>query len=92
MDMAKLFMLLMVLVARLGSMESLLLQLPNMLQRLLEEQLGAFQRYTSPCENSDVLLTIFDRCHFDALLYYTSSFMEKKTSQLYYFLEVLFSE
>jgi hypothetical protein len=44
--MAKLFVLVMMLVARLGSMESLLLQLPNMVQGLLAEQLGSFHRYT----------------------------------------------
>ncbi|XP_051177977.1 uncharacterized protein [Lolium perenne] len=43
-DMAKLFVLVMMLVARLGSMESLLLQLPNMVQGLLAEQLGSFHR------------------------------------------------
>ncbi|CAM0876554.1 unnamed protein product [Alopecurus aequalis] len=43
-DMARLLMLLMVLVARNGSMERLLLDLPNIVQRLLAEQLGAFQR------------------------------------------------
>ncbi|VAI22612.1 unnamed protein product [Triticum turgidum subsp. durum] len=43
-DMAKLFMLLMVLVARLGSMERLLLGLPNLLQRMLEEQFHALHR------------------------------------------------
>uniref|UniRef100_A0ACD5X9B6 Uncharacterized protein n=1 Tax=Avena sativa TaxID=4498 RepID=A0ACD5X9B6_AVESA len=43
-DMAKLFMLLMVLVARLGSVEGLLLQLPTMLQGLWAEQFDTFQR------------------------------------------------
>ncbi|KAM0899675.1 hypothetical protein ACQ4PT_021184 [Festuca glaucescens] len=44
-DMAKLFVLLMVLVLRIGSMESLLLQLPNMLRALLADQLADFHRY-----------------------------------------------
>ncbi|KAM0899683.1 hypothetical protein ACQ4PT_021185 [Festuca glaucescens] len=43
-DMAKLFVILMVLIARVGSMESLLLQLPNMLQGLLADQLADFRR------------------------------------------------
>uniref|UniRef100_A0ACD5WBU3 Uncharacterized protein n=1 Tax=Avena sativa TaxID=4498 RepID=A0ACD5WBU3_AVESA len=43
-DMAKMFMLLMVLVARLGSVEGLLLQLPNLLQGLWAEQFLTFQR------------------------------------------------
>jgi hypothetical protein len=43
-DMAKLFVLLMMLVARLSSMERLLLELPNVLQRMLAEQFGTLQR------------------------------------------------
>ncbi|XP_037443642.1 calmodulin-binding protein 60 F-like isoform X3 [Triticum dicoccoides] len=43
-DMAKLFMLLMVLVARLGSMERLLLDLPNIVQTLLAQQFDALHR------------------------------------------------
>ncbi|KAM0924876.1 hypothetical protein ACQ4PT_004769 [Festuca glaucescens] len=43
-DMAKLFVILMVLVARLGSMESLLLHLPNMIRGLVAEQLADFHR------------------------------------------------
>jgi hypothetical protein len=42
--MAKLFVLLMMLVARLSSMERLLLELPNVLQRMLAEQFGTLQR------------------------------------------------
>uniref|UniRef100_A0ACD6A9T7 Uncharacterized protein n=1 Tax=Avena sativa TaxID=4498 RepID=A0ACD6A9T7_AVESA len=42
-DTAKLIILLMVLVARLGSVEGLLLQLPNLLQRLWAEQFVTFQ-------------------------------------------------
>jgi len=41
-DMAKLFLFLVVVVGRLGAMETLLLQLPDMLQGLLAQQLGAF--------------------------------------------------
>uniref|UniRef100_A0A0D9VZP7 Uncharacterized protein n=1 Tax=Leersia perrieri TaxID=77586 RepID=A0A0D9VZP7_9ORYZ len=43
-EMVKLFMLLMVFVVRLGNVERLLREQPYMLQRLLEDQLGAFQR------------------------------------------------
>uniref|UniRef100_A0A453KVK2 Uncharacterized protein n=2 Tax=Aegilops tauschii TaxID=37682 RepID=A0A453KVK2_AEGTS len=41
------FAIFMVLVARLCSMERLLLELPNTLQKILADQLGAFQRYPS---------------------------------------------
>ncbi|KAF0914979.1 hypothetical protein E2562_033059 [Oryza meyeriana var. granulata] len=43
-EMVKLFMLLMLLVVRLGNVERLLLEQPDVLRRLLEEHFGAFQR------------------------------------------------
>ena len=41
------FAIFMVLVARLCSMARLLLELPYAVQKILADQLGAFQRYTS---------------------------------------------
>ncbi|EEC76267.1 hypothetical protein OsI_13732 [Oryza sativa Indica Group] len=43
-QMVKLFMLLMFLVARLGNVERLLLEQPYLIRRLLEEHFGIFQR------------------------------------------------
>ncbi|XP_052147524.1 uncharacterized protein LOC127766508 isoform X2 [Oryza glaberrima] len=43
-QMVKLFMLLMFLVARLGNVETLLLEQPYLIRRLLEEHFGIFQR------------------------------------------------
>ncbi|KAM0899677.1 hypothetical protein ACQ4PT_021184 [Festuca glaucescens] len=56
-DMAKLFVLLMVLVLRIGSMESLLLQLPNMLRALLADQLADFHR-TSMVSMEDMIRSV----------------------------------